>query len=165
MISIIAAVAKNGVIGAKNDLPWYLPEDLKHFKELTTGKTVLMGRKTFESIMKRLGKPLPNRKNVVVTRDVNYAPHLNPLPHGERKHDQIPSPSMGEGAPTAVGAGEGVCVHHAVDEALEHHKGEEIMVAGGGEIFRQTIDRADKLYITEVNKLVEGDVYFPTIDP
>lgn len=101
---------------------------------LTTGKTVLMGRKTFESILARLGKPLPNRKNVVVTRDTAYA---------------VP---------------EGVCLHHAVEEALAHHQNEEIMVAGGGEIFNQTMAAADKLYITEVHKEVAGDVYFPAID-
>jgi len=117
---------------------------------------------------------------VVVTRDRNYTlspppqsspikgeeeKGKNPLPQGERKNQKIPSPLMGEGAPTAVGAGEGVCVHHSVDEALEHHSAEEIMVAGGGEIFRQTMDKADTLYVTEVDKIVEGDVYFPTIDP
>lgn len=68
MISLIVAVAENNVIGSKNDLPWRLSADLKRFKELTTGHTVVMGRKTFESVVKRLGKPLPNRKNVVVTR-------------------------------------------------------------------------------------------------
>jgi len=72
MITIIAAVAKNNVIGNKNDLPWYLPEDLKHFKEITTGHTVIMGRKTYESIIARLGKPLPNRKTVVITRNQDY---------------------------------------------------------------------------------------------
>jgi len=66
------AVAENLVIGKDNDLPWHLPEDLKHFKELTLGKTVLMGRKTFESILKRLGKPLPNRKNVIISRQKDY---------------------------------------------------------------------------------------------
>ena len=135
MISLIAAVAKNNVIGAKNDLPWYLPEDLKHFKELTTGKTVLMGRKTFESIMKRLGKPLPNRINVVITRDTTY---------------RVP---------------DGVCLHHTIDKALAHHSNEDIMVIGGGEIFRQTINRAERLYITQVDQIIEGDVYFPLIDP
>lgn len=135
MIALVAAVAKNNVIGAKNDLPWYIPEDLKKFKELTTGKTVLMGRKTFESILKRLQKPLPNRKNVVVTRDASY---------------KVP---------------EGVCLHQSIDAALIHHEIEEVMVAGGGEIFKQTIDRADKLYITEVDKEILGDTYFPDIDP
>lgn len=67
------AIADNWVIGGDNDLPWYLPEDLKHFKEITLGKTVLMGRKTYDSIFKRLGKPLPGRKNVIITRQTNYA--------------------------------------------------------------------------------------------
>lgn len=134
-VTLIAAVSKNGIIGAKNELPWYIPDDLKHFKALTTGKVVLMGRKTFESILKRLGKPLPNRKNAVVTRDQNYS------------------------------VLEGVIVFHTVDEALEALKGEEVMVAGGGEIFAQTIDRAGKLYITEVDKEIEGDTYFPKINP
>lgn len=68
IISIISAIADNNVIGSSNDLPWYIPEDLKRFKELTSGKTVVMGKKTFDSIYKRLGKPLPNRKNVVLTK-------------------------------------------------------------------------------------------------
>lgn len=72
MISIIVAMAKNRVIGKSNDLPWYLPADLKHFKEVTTGHSVVMGRKTFDSIVQRLGKPLPNRQNIVITRDENY---------------------------------------------------------------------------------------------
>lgn len=72
MISIIVAMANNHVIGKSNDLPWYLPADLKHFKELTTGHSVIMGRKTFDSIVQRLGKPLPNRTNIVVTRDQDY---------------------------------------------------------------------------------------------
>lgn len=69
MISLIVAIAHNNVIGRSNDLPWYLPADLKHFKEMTTGHTVVMGRKTYESIAARLGKPLPDRHNIIVTRD------------------------------------------------------------------------------------------------
>ena len=134
-IALIAAISKNGVIGKENALPWYLPEDLKHFKILTTGKTVLMGRKTFESILKQLGKPLPNRINVVITRDPKYA------------------------------APEGVEIFTSVDDALRLHYNEEVMVIGGGEIFRQTIDRATTLHITEVDQTIEGDVYFPRIDP
>lgn len=140
MIALIAAISKNGIIGKENALPWYLPEDLKHFKMLTTGKIVLMGRKTFESILKRLGKPLPNRTNVIITRQ------------GLALND--PRLSLGD-----------VKIYSSIDEALTHHAGEEIMVAGGGEIFRQTIARADKLYITEVDQTVKGDVYFPRIDP
>lgn len=166
-IALIAAVAKNGVIGAKNDLPWYLPEDLKHFKALTTGKTVLMGRKTFESILARLGKPLPNRKNVVVTRDLDYTPSPQPSPPhgGEGDSKKSPLPQGEGGLELVERPGEGICLHHTIDEALSHHAQEEILVAGGGEIFTQTIDRADRLYITQVHKEVEGDVYFPKIDP
>jgi len=72
-ITIISACSKNGVIGINNDLPWYLPQDLKRFKQITTGKTVVMGRKTFDSIKSRLGKPLPNRTNVVLTRDKTFS--------------------------------------------------------------------------------------------
>nr|AIA17897.1 Dihydrofolate reductase [uncultured bacterium] len=134
MIALVAAVAKNGVIGAKNDLPWYLPEDLKRFKEITTGKTVLMGRKTFESIMARLKKPLPNRINIVITRNLDY---------------KVP---------------EGVVVQADVASAMRSHGSSDIFIIGGGEIFAQTFDLADTLYITHVDKDVEGDVYFPKID-
>ena len=135
-ISLIAAVARNNVIGRENDLPWYLPEDLKRFRKLTMGKTVLMGRKTFESIMGRLGKPLPNRKNIVVTKNLDF---------------QAP---------------EGVEVFNSIEEALEKHKQqEEIFIIGGGQIFEQTISRATTLYITRVDMEVPGDAYFPEIDP
>jgi len=135
MISLIAALSKNGVIGKENALPWNVPEDLKRFRAITKGKTVLMGRKTFESILSYRSAPLPDRKNVVITRDANY---------------KVP---------------EGVDVHISVDEAFAHHQDKEVMVIGGGQIFEQTIDRADKLYLTHVDQVVEGDVYFPAIDP
>lgn len=135
MIILVAAIAKNNVIGRENDLPWYLPEDLKRFRKLTTGKTVLMGRRTFDSIMKRLGKPLPNRKNVVVTRDKNF------------------------------NAPEGVEIYHSLDEALAKYRSEDLFIIGGGQIYKQTIDKADALYITHVDKVIEGDVYFPEIEP
>lgn len=72
MVSVVVAVAKNGVIGKSNDLPWYLPADLRHFKDITTGGTVIMGRKTYDSIIDRLGKPLPNRRNIVITRGKHH---------------------------------------------------------------------------------------------
>ena len=134
-ISLIAAVSKNNVIGDKNDLPWHLPEDLKRFKELTAGKTVIMGRKTFDSIFTRLGKALPNRTNVVITR-----------------HADLKLP-------------EGVVIQSSLEDALRSWGGSDIFVIGGGEIFRQTIDLADTLYITHVGKEVEGDTKFPNIDP
>src|SRR3954465_9619912 len=95
------AVAENLVIGGDNDLPWYLPEDLKHFKKITLGKTVLMGRKTFDSIIKRLNKPLPERKNVVITRQKDYK------------------------------APQGVLVFNSLDDALKELSSEDIYIIGG----------------------------------
>ena len=135
MISLIAAVAENGVIGSKNALPWYIPEDLKHFKQITTGKTVLMGRNTYDSIIRRLGKPLPDRKSIVISKssDLHVA--------------------------------NGIKVYSDIGSAIESSKDEpEVMVIGGGQIYNQMIDYADRLYITEVHKQVEGDTMFPEID-
>ncbi|HEX9504310.1 MAG TPA: dihydrofolate reductase [Patescibacteria group bacterium] len=132
---LVAAVAQNGVIGSHNALPWYIPEDLKHFKQVTVGKVVLMGKNTFDSIMNRLKKPLPERTNVVITRQMDW---------------QAP---------------EGVLVYHSIEEALEALKdNDEVMVAGGGQIFSQVMDKADKLILTEVHKEVDGDVFFPKVD-
>lgn len=131
MISLVAAVAANGVIGAHNDLPWRIPEDWIYFKKLTTGKTILMGRKTFES----LGKPLPQRKHLVITRQKEYS---------------VP---------------EEVDVYASVDDALKAHPKEDVYIIGGGEIFKETIGIADTLYITHIEKAYEGDTYFPAIDP
>ena len=142
MISLIAAVAKNRVIGSDNKIPWHIPEDLKHFKELTTGKTVLMGRKTFESILGYLGKPLPNRKNIIITRQSNYQP--------------LRYPERSEGSPVEI--------YSNIEIALATHANEDIYVIGGAEIYAQTIPFADKLYITEVNQEIEGDAVFPSID-
>nr|AIA16678.1 Dihydrofolate reductase [uncultured bacterium] len=128
------AIAKNGIIGGDNDLPWYFPEDLKHFKEITLGQTVLMGRKTFDSIIKRLGKPLPGRVNVVITRQENFI---------------VPP---------------GVLVFHSIDQALDALKDTEVYVIGGAQIFSATADRAEKMYITHIHNEYKGDVYFPKID-
>ncbi len=132
-IFLIAAVAENGIIGKDNSIPWHLPEDLKRFKKLTIGHPVVMGRKTFESIVARLGTPLPGRKNIVVTRQENF---------------RVP---------------EEVLVYHSVHDAFAAHKDEDIFVIGGAEIYRQTIDKADTLYITRVHQKVEGDARFPDI--
>lgn len=127
-VSIIAACARNRVIGAGNRLPWHLPEDLARFKRLTTGRCIVMGRKTFESI----GKPLPKRTSIVVTRG------KQDLPAGVKR------------------AG-------SVEEALALATG-EVFVIGGAEIYRQTLDRADRLYLTLIDADVEGDVLFPELD-
>lgn len=133
-ISFVVAMAKNNCIGKDNDLPWYLPEDLKHFKKITEGGTVLMGRKTFESIMSRNSKPLPNRTNVVLTRNEDY---------------KVP---------------DGVLLFHDVDQALQNLDCEELFVMGGGSIYKLFMDRVDKIYMTHIEKEINGDVFFPEID-
>ncbi|UGX86743.1 dihydrofolate reductase [Phyllobacterium meliloti] len=137
MISFVVAVAQNGVIGRDNGLPWRLSSDMKRFKAVTMGKPIVMGRKTWDT----LGKPLPGRTNIVITRDPAFAV-------------------------------EGVIAVRSVDEALmiagSHaaaDKVDEICVIGGGEIYRQLLDRADRLHITWVLANIEGDAFFPPIDP
>ena len=132
MIALIAAKADSDIIGSRGDLPWYLPADLQHFRQLTSGETVVMGRKTLDSIIERLGHPLPDRRNVVVTRQES-------LPY------------------------DGVEIIH--DISLIRSLGERVFVIGGAEIYQQTIDMADTLYITEVHATIHGDAGFPLIDP
>jgi dihydrofolate reductase len=130
-LTIISAVANNQVIGMNNQLIWHLPADLKRFKELTMGKTLIMGRKTFESI----GKPLPGRKTIIVTRNSDY---------------------YAEGCEIASNLKDALC---KVKEESE------VFVAGGGEIYRQVINLhfTRKLYITRVYANFEGDSFFPDI--
>lgn len=127
MISLIVAHDQNRVIGHENKLPWYLPGDLKYFKEQTMGKPMIMGRKTFESI----GKPLPGRRNIVVTRNVGF------------QH---------EGIEVATSVEEAIKLAGNV---------EEIMIIGGEQIFDLTLPIADRLYITYIEHTFEGDTYFP----
>ena len=141
ILSLIAAVAKNDVIGGGNTLLWDLPEETKHFRDPTRGHTVIMGRKTYESI----GKPLPNRRNIVITRDATYSV-------------------------------EGIEVVNSLEEALrlasleqgrefeENQEEVEVFVIGGGEIYKQAIEKANKLYITEIHQDFDGDTLFPNID-
>ncbi|MCC8019217.1 MAG: dihydrofolate reductase [Rikenellaceae bacterium] len=131
MISIIVAVAQNGVIGGDNRLLWHIPEDLRRFKAITTGHPVVMGRKTFES----LGRPLPDRSNVIITRNPDYR---------------------------AEGAAVASSLEKAVDMFPAE---EEVFIIGGGEIYRQAMPLSDRLYITEVLHNYEGDTVFPVIDP
>lgn len=135
MLSIIAAVAKKNVIGVKNDLPWDIPEDLKRFRSLTLGKTVLMGRNTYLSIVSRIGKPLPNRKNIVISNNPD---------------DKYP---------------EGVLMYNNLDKALQDLKNQDVFIIGGAMIYKQLLPKADKLYITHIDKDYEGDAFFPEIDP
>jgi dihydrofolate reductase len=127
MIKIIAAISKNRVLGDDNKLIWSLPNDLKRFKKLTTNNTVVMGRKTYESI----GKPLPNRRNIVITRDENY-------------HD------------------DNIEVVNSIEEALLLCNN-DCFIIGGGQIYQQTLDLADKIYLTVVDEEFEGDTFFPEL--
>ena len=135
-ITIIAGIAKNNVIGNKGELPWHISEDLKRFKQLTLRKPVIMGRVTYESILKFLGGPLPDRKNIVVTSNPNFK------------------------------AEQGVIVANSINEAIEKAKefGDNIFVIGGEKIYEQTLPLADKLEITKIWKDYDGDVFFPEIN-
>lgn len=136
-VAMIVAMAKNRVIGVEGKLPWYLPEDLKFFKRITQAKPLVMGRKTYASI----GKPLPNRLNVVVTRNAEFT------------HEGV---RVCHDLPAALALAD----QHATIEAAE-----EIMVMGGGEIYRQALPFAQRLYITEVDIDVAGDATFPDFAP
>ena len=131
-LSAIVAMAANRVIGAGNQLPWRLPADLARFKRLTMGHTLILGRKTYESI----GRPLPGRHFIVITRQPGYAPA-------------------------------GVTVAHSVNEALEQARArgdDEVFIAGGADIYAQTMERVQRLYLTLLERDVPGDTRFPEVD-
>ncbi len=132
LVSAIVAVAQNGVIGKDNQIPWYLPADLKYFKKVTTGHHVIMGRKCFESI----GRPLPNRTNVVITRDPFFV---------------------------ATGCLVVHSIEEALNLAFENEETEAFII-GGGEIYRQSLQYWDQIYFTEVDINPEGDIYFEPLD-
>lgn len=129
MISLMVAHDPDRVMGLNNDLPWHIPEDLAYFKEKTMGKAMVMGRKTYESI----GRPLPGRLSIVVTRNKEFS------------------------------AADGVVVVHDLEEAIEKASAhaEEVMIIGGAEIFKLSMEVADRLYITEIGQHFEGDTFFP----
>ena len=130
IISMIAALARNGVIGKEMGLPWRLPSDLKRFKSITMGKPIIMGRRTHESI----GRPLPGRRNIVVTRNRRFR-------------------------------AQGCTVVYSVDAALEAATGsEEVVIIGGAELYRQLFPRAERLYLTLIDREFDGDTYFPEFD-
>lgn len=136
IVALIAAVARNGVIGRDNGLVWRLPSDLKRFKALTLGRPLIMGRKTFQSI----GRPLPGRETIVVTRQSQF-----------RAEGVLSAPDLD--AAFALAARRAAALG-----------ANEIMVAGGGDIYAQTISRADRLFLTEVALAPDGDVRFPAIE-
>lgn len=131
-ISIIAAIGKNRELGKNGELIWRIPEDMRHFKEVTNGHPVIMGRKTFESI----GKPLPGRNNIIITRNVDYA------------------------APGCIIV---QSIEKAIKEAKKRNQ-EEIFIIGGGEIYKLAMPLTDRLYLTIVDASADADTYFPSFD-
>ncbi|MDP3514406.1 MAG: dihydrofolate reductase [Sulfuritalea sp.] len=137
LLTLIAAVARNGVIGIDNRLPWHLPADLKHFKELTLSHAVIMGRKTWESLPAKF-RPLPGRRNIVVSRDAGY---------------------RAEGAVVALS------LPAALAAAGEGESDGEAFLIGGAQLYATALPLADRLQLTEIDASFEGDTWFPAIDP
>jgi dihydrofolate reductase len=133
-VSLIAARSENDVIGRDQGIPWHLPADLRHFKRLTTGHTIIMGRKTFECI----GRALPDRRTIVVTRNDDFA-----------AESIVVASSLDE------------AIRISLEEPFEADGEVEVFVVGGGEIYQQALGRADRLYLTRVHTVVEGTVTFP----
>ncbi len=133
LISLIVAAASNNAIGKDGKLPWHLPNDMKHFKNVTWGMPVIMGRKTFES----LGKALPGRKNIVITRQQHW---------------------QQDGAVAVKSMDDALFVANATDA-------NEVMVIGGGEIYKAMFDKAKRIYLTRVEAEPEADTFFPVIQP
>lgn len=133
-LAIIVAAAKNGIIGRDNQLPWHLPQDLKYFKSVTLGKPVIMGRKTYESI----GRPLPGRTNIVITRQQDWQPGTDVVVVSSLEQAIAAAGKVTAGLPDA-----------------------EAMVIGGAEIYRLALGRAERVYLTQIEADVDGDASFP----
>jgi dihydrofolate reductase len=136
-LAFVVAVARNGVIGRNGGLPWRLPTDLKRFKALTMGRPIVMGRRTWDSI----GRPLPGRETIIVTRDPNLS---------------------AEGAHVARSIEAGLAL---AQEQAKRMQADTIMIVGGSDIFAALLDRADMIHLTEVDLAPEGDVLFPPLAP
>lgn len=136
IISLIVARTRNGVIGRNNTMPWHLPEDLRYFKRVTLGKPVIMGRNTWES----LGKPLPGRDNIVITRNSSYS---------------------AEGAHIANTLND--AINLATSLASEKNS-DEIMIIGGAQIYREALPLVQRAYITEIDADIDGDAFFPPLE-
>lgn len=135
-IALIVAASENNIIGVNNQLPWHLPGDLKYFKAMTLGKPVIMGRKTFESI----GKPLPGRDNIVISRQTDY-------------------PS--EGIKLVASLGDAITLGESINRV---NGTEEVMIIGGAQIYAEALALADRIYLTRVLAKIEGDAYFPELE-
>ncbi len=136
-ITLVVAMARNRVIGVQNRLPWYLPTELKQFKKLTSGHPMIMGRKTYEAI----GRPLPDRDNIVVTRgEVMEDPRVHTV--------------------NSIEEGLALAQRFAINRGVD-----QIIIAGGGQIYEQTLAKAQRIYLTEVDMEIEGDTMFPELNP
>ncbi|MBL8385088.1 MAG: dihydrofolate reductase [Burkholderiales bacterium] len=145
-LSMIVAMAANRAIGRDNRMPWHLPPDLTHFKRVTLGHPVIMGRRTYESILATLGRPLPGRLNVVISRRLDYRADPGRLAAPDTPPRVVDSPAAARAAAAASGA----------DEAF---------VVGGAEIYRAMLPAAARLVVTEIARDFDGDAFFPPIDP
>lgn len=136
MIAFVVARAQNDVIGKSNDLPWYLPADLKHFKQVTTGHTVVMGRKTYESIYNRLKGPLPDRRNIVISRNIRQLP-------------------------------EGFELADSLETAFALARDKDVFIIGGATLYSECLQKGlvDTIYLTDVHANIDGDTFFPKLDP
>lgn len=142
--TIIVAISENNIIGKDNHLLWHLAEDMKRFKALTTNHTIIMGRKTYDSI----GRPLPNRRNIVLSSSMKLSTNLSSM---KNEKDGIQSA--------------GLEVFSSIEELKKNiNHDEEVFVIGGGQIYRQFLPLADKVYLTFVHTVVEGDTSFPDLD-
>ena len=136
-IALIVAMARNRVIGRNNALPWHLPGDLRYFRQITMGKPVIMGRKTWDSI----GRPLPGRMNVVITRNVEWS-----VPVGAARVESLDAALV------------------KADAQAELDGVDEVMIIGGGQIYAEALALVDRLYVTQVHAEVAGDAYFPVVN-
>lgn len=130
MLSVIVAIDENNLMGSNNDLPWHLPNDLKRFKQITTGHTIIMGRKTYESI----GRPLPNRKNIIITRNKNF---------------------------NAEGC---IVIHSWEEIRQYIEEEDEVFLIGGADLIKQKLHQVDRIYLTVIHETFNGDIYFPKLN-
>lgn len=158
-LSSIVCIAKNRAIGKDNGMIWHLPEDLKHFKRTTLGKPILMGRKSYEA----LGKPLPGRPNIVVSRSFASLPNDNPTSvYQDMEADgERPEVKINEGPHLFASLEEGIEAGKAMAEEMGV---DELFITGGGQIYTETLPYTDRLYITVLNRDYDADVYFPEFD-
>ncbi|MDP2629462.1 MAG: dihydrofolate reductase [Candidatus Harrisonbacteria bacterium] len=133
MLALIVAMAKNRAIGKEKDIPWRMSADLKNVKAKTTGKTIIMGRKTHESILERVGGPLPHRRSIVITSQKDY---------------QSP----------------GVELVHSLEEALALLGADEGLIFGGASVYAEALEKVERMYVTEIDALINGDTFFPAFD-